>query len=96
MSVVIIGGDHLGQIPEKLEKMGFDEILHCTGRKISSSRSFRLTEDLDLVIVLTNYINHSLMKIIKREAKSKCITLLFAKRSWVSIYKAMAQRDLSF
>lgn len=33
MSVLVIGGDHLGKIPSKLEKAGFTQVIHVSGRK---------------------------------------------------------------
>jgi hypothetical protein len=32
MSVLIVGGDHLGSIPKELKKIGVDEIRHMNGR----------------------------------------------------------------
>ena len=37
MSVLIVGGDHLGSIPKELDKLGVNEVRHLTGR--SSQRS---------------------------------------------------------
>ncbi len=31
--MLIIGGDHLGQITKKLEGEGFKEVIHLNGRK---------------------------------------------------------------
>ena len=32
MSVLIVGGDHLGSIPKELDKLGVNEVRHLTGR----------------------------------------------------------------
>ena len=32
MSVLIVGGDHLGSIPKELKKIGVDDIRHMDGR----------------------------------------------------------------
>ena len=37
MSVLIVGGDHLGSIPKELKKIGVDDIKHMSGRNRSHS-----------------------------------------------------------
>lgn len=87
MSVVIIGGDRLGSIPKKLRLAGFDEIYRVSGRKRRKAQESCLPKDIDLVLVLTDYLNHNLMDTVKQEAKDRNIRLIFARRSWSSIYK---------
>ena len=91
MSLFIAGGDSLGKIIHKMRGLGFDNIIHLSGRKKSSSRNFQLPIKVDAVLILTDYINHSLMQKIKDEARSKDIKLFFAKRSWSSIYKKLEE-----
>lgn len=91
MSLFIAGGDGLGKITHKMKKIGFDDIIHFPGRKKSVYRNFQLPSEVEFVLVLTDYINHSLMQKIKDEARSKDIKLLFAKRSWSSIHKKLEE-----
>lgn len=91
MSLFIAGGDGLGKIKNKMKKLGFNDIIHFPGRRKSEHRNFQLPNEVDMVLVLTDYINHSLMQKIKDEARSKDVKLLFAKRSWSSIHKKLEE-----
>ncbi len=88
MTVTVIGGDHLGAIPDNLKENGYDQVKHLTGRKIKHvKRGF--PENCDLVLVLTDYVGTKLSRVIKTEAKKKEIPVIFARRSWSCIAKEM-------
>lgn len=84
-SLLIIGGDKLGNIPKKLEEEGFKEVIHLHGRNTQMTRK-EIPRNVDLILVLTDYINHNISKGIKRKAQKKEIPICFSKRSWSSIY----------
>lgn len=88
MSLMIVGADHLGGIEEKLSDIGFQEVFHVTGRKVQAVKK-EIPEKINLVLVLTDYINHNLAKVIKQKAKEQSLPICFAKRSWSSIYQAL-------
>ena len=94
MSIMIIGADNLGNIKDNVKDIGFTDIIHLSGRSKGDFRSFQLPIDIDMILVLTDYINHTAMKVVKREAKDKNIDVVFAKRSWASIYKKLEKRQL--
>jgi len=85
MSIVIVGGDHLGSIEEKLRSMGATELIHFTGRKAKHRNNIRLPRGAAFVIVLTDYVNHVTAVAVKDAAKSMDIPTIFAKRSWSSV-----------
>lgn len=85
-SLLIIGGDHLGKITQKLELEGFKEVIHINGRKTQMVRK-AIPCHVNLIIVLTDFINHNLSTAIKRKAQEKGIPIRFSKRSWSSIYE---------
>lgn len=89
MSVLIVGGDHLGSIPRELAKLGATRIVHLSGRDQSGFRN-GLPESMDLIIVLCDYASHNITNRIKNLARSKSIPILFAKRSWSSIYQKLS------
>jgi len=89
--VFIIGGDTLGKLEHKIAELGFDDITHFSGRKKGVCRNFQLPRGVDMVLVLTDYVNHNLMQKVKVEARSKDIKLFFAKRSWSSINKKLEE-----
>lgn len=86
MSVLIVGGDGLGKIPEQLSQCGFDCIKHITGRKCQNCK---INQKPDMILVLTDYVGHNLCKTVKSKAKEREIPILFSKRSWACIYKKL-------
>jgi hypothetical protein len=87
-SLLIIGGDHLGNIPKKLEKFGYKEVVHLNGRKVQMVK-MKIPEHIDNILILTDYINHNLSTVIKQRAKELNIPISYAKRSWSSIYQVL-------
>lgn len=86
MSVLIVGGDHLGSIPKELDKIGVNDIKHLAGRSNQKMRN-SIPESMDFIIVLCDYVNHNLSHKIKEYASLKEIPVVYAKRSWSSIYQ---------
>ncbi|GAB6138848.1 DUF2325 domain-containing protein [Halanaerobaculum tunisiense] len=86
MSVLIVGGDRLGKIPERLSQCGFNCIKHISGRKCQNCR---VAQEMDMVLVLTDYIGHNLCEKVKAKAKAREIPVLFSRRSWARIYKKL-------
>jgi len=82
MSIVVIGGDSLGAIEKNLYAMGVTELVHISGRKVSDRRNINLPSATAFVLVLTDFINHNIVKSVKSMAKSQSIPMIFAKRSW--------------
>lgn len=91
MSVLVVGGDYLGNIPMQLEKAGFTEVLHLSGRKRSHLQN-EIPQKVDCVIVLTDFVNHSLATVIKEKCRCTGKKALFAKRAWSHIAKALEEK----
>ncbi|MGJ7922622.1 DUF2325 domain-containing protein [Neobacillus sp. LXY-4] len=87
-SLLIVGADHLGVIPDKLTSVGFDKVFHINGRKVQMVKK-ELPEQINCILVLTDYVNHNLSTVIKKRAKTQSIPIYYAKRSWSSIYNAL-------
>lgn len=81
MGITIIGGDSIERINCHLCKNGFCLIKHISGRK-NNHKCIDIPINSDLVLVFTDYINHSLCKHIKKETKRLGIKTIFTKRSW--------------
>ena len=81
-SLMIVGADHLGNIPKKLEGIGYNDIVHVNGRK-SQMVKYKIPEHVDVILILTDYINHNLSSVIKQKAKDIGIPIRFAKRFMV-------------
>ncbi|MHC4269063.1 MAG: DUF2325 domain-containing protein [Planctomycetota bacterium] len=91
MSVLIVGGDHLGSIPKELKKIGVDDIRHMNGRNRNVVKK-GMPMSMDLIIILHDYVNHNLAHVTKKQAKENNIPVVFARRSWSSIYKKLPHR----
>lgn len=85
MRILIVGGDDLGLIGKKLRECGVTEICHVTGRNCSHRKVCPIAQSVQLVLILTDYINHVTASNFKRAAKSRGIPLICAKRSWCAI-----------
>ena len=88
MSALIVGGDNLGCIPKELKKVGIDKVRHIDGRNRTVIKK-GMPVSMDIIIVLHDYINHNLATVVKRSARERNIPIIFAKRSWASIYKKL-------
>ncbi|ADU31736.1 DUF2325 domain-containing protein [Evansella cellulosilytica] len=87
-SLLIYGGDQLGSIPKQLENIGFHHILHIDGRKTRTVKK-EIPENVDLILILTDFINHNLAKKIKARAEKKDIPICYSRRSWCAIYQSL-------
>ncbi|NSL50244.1 DUF2325 domain-containing protein [Calidifontibacillus erzurumensis] len=92
-NLMIVGADHLGNISEKLMNYGVKNILHIDGRKVKMIKQ-NIPDYVDVVFVMTDYINHNLAKVIKQKAKSQDVPTYFVKRSWCSIFPVLEKCDV--
>jgi len=90
MSILVIGGDKLGNITQELSKRGFSDIQHISGRK-SGDKNIKIPCETDLVLVLIDFIGHALMNNIKKESKKHGVKITFSKRSWTHIESNILQ-----
>ncbi|HEY8463571.1 MAG TPA: DUF2325 domain-containing protein [Bacillota bacterium] len=88
MNIVIYGGDRLGKIPLLLKNHGFNLVKHVTGRKHSDLKT-NIPSHVSTVLVLTDYLSHSMLSDVKTTAKRKGLKTVFAKRSWSEIQKVI-------
>lgn len=88
MSILLIGGDKLGNIKDKLAEKGFKSIEHVTGRK-KSDKKIKISEKTDLVLVLVDYVGHKLSQTIKEQSRKYDVRIAFTKRSWTSMEKTI-------
>jgi hypothetical protein len=91
-SLLVVGADHLGNITDKLMNSGFKEIIHLDGRKVNMVKR-EIPEHIDIIFVMTDYINHNLAKVIKQKAKNQAKPIYFVKRSWSSIHQVIQKME---
>jgi hypothetical protein len=82
MTVLVVGADRLGNIPEKLQEEGAKEIIHWSGRS-KSYLNKTIPKKVDMVILFWDFLNHNLMSNIKHQAKAAGIPVVFSKRSLI-------------
>ena len=87
MSILLIGGDKVTTIKNRLNELGVSKINHWDARKKSSACKKAIPHDTQCVIMLTSYLNHNAMKHFKSEAKKKQIPLICAKSSANCVYE---------
>jgi len=87
-SILVVGGDRLGGIVDFLQQQGYQEIHHVTGRK-NSQTGVKIPSGTQMILVLTDYVNHNLAKTVKNQAKERELPIVFCKRSCVAIAKAL-------
>ncbi|WP_102345505.1 DUF2325 domain-containing protein [Bacillus sp. Marseille-P3661] len=92
-NLMIVGADHLGNITEKLREHGVKNVFHVDGRKVNMVKR-DIPVDIDVVFVMTDYINHNLAKMIKQKAKNQEVPTYYVKRSWCSIFQAIQKCDI--
>ena len=90
MSILVIGGDNLGNITEKLIQNGFGDIEHITGRK-KDAKNFKIPRNIDLVMVLVDFVGHQLTKIVKEESRRSDVKIAYSKRSWIHMEKKIQE-----
>ncbi|WZL73459.1 DUF2325 domain-containing protein [Clostridiaceae bacterium 35-E11] len=80
MTALIVGGDRLGNIPDLLSAKGIHKYIHWSGRK-KGMRNREVPTNVDMVIVLYDFIEHNLATIIKKQSKNMDVPCIFAKRA---------------
>jgi len=89
MCILVIGADHLGDIENNLKSMGCQSLTHVKGRNYLHRRSLQIPKGTDLVLVMTDFVNHNISCSIREKAKSLSIPIIFSKRSWSYIFKKL-------
>lgn len=83
MSLLILGGDKIKPIREVLADLGVDNIIHWTARnqKRGRKKDKVIPISVDMVLMLTNFLNHNSMKHYRAEAKAKGLPVVYATRN---------------
>jgi hypothetical protein len=81
MSILIVGGDKIDSLNQKLTDSGATRITHWTARKKNVTKR-DIPKHIDIAVLFTDFINHSVARKIKTEVKKRGIPAFFCKRSW--------------
>ncbi len=80
MRAVIVGGDYIKQIEKAFAGKGVTRVEHWTGRKNGDLKK-TLPCDTRLVILLCDYVSHSLAKKVRDDADRQGLPVIYCRRS---------------
>lgn len=89
---VVVGADRLGSIPELLKEHNIAIAQHISGRDPSHQKKVcQLPSGTDLLILLTDFLGHNVMKAFRAAAQRSGIRVLACRRSVCSMKQALNQ-----
>ncbi len=86
MSVLIIGGDDIISIKAVLNSLGVEKITHWNGRKNFGTKAKNIPIGTDYLLMMTDFINHNMMKKYKKLAKKGGVSIVCTRRSVSCVY----------
>jgi hypothetical protein len=95
LNAVVVGADRLGNIPDVLNGHNIRITHHVSGRDPSHQRrSLQLPIDTGLVILLTDFLGHNVMKAFRQAAQKSGARVLACRRSVGAVQQALKQCGL--
>lgn len=95
LNAVIVGADRLGNIPDLLGSHNIRIIGHVSGRDPSHQRrTLSLPSGTELVILLTDFLGHNVMKSFRQAAQRSGARVMACRRSVCAVQQALEQSGL--
>lgn len=95
LSAVVVGADRLGNIPELLKGHNIAITHHISGREPAhQKKTLQLPSGTHLVILLTDFLGHNVMKTFRHAAQRAGIRVVACRRSVCSMRQALRQCGL--
>jgi hypothetical protein len=94
-SVLIVGGDQVASIKQLLTNHGVDHINHWSGRKAGDSNKV-IPQDTKMIVLITNWISHSITHKIKRSALSRGIKVIYTPNGSQALQNRLQKLDADF
>jgi hypothetical protein len=95
LNAVIVGADRLGNIPDLLKDNNIAIRQHISGRDPSHQKKApQLPSGTQLVILLTDFLGHNVMKTFRHAAQRSGIQVVACRRSVCSMQQALRQCGL--
>ena len=92
VSAVVVGADRLGNIPDLLKGHNIAIRHHISGRDPShQKKTLQLPSGTELLILLTDFLGHNVMKTFRTAAQKAGIRVLACRRSVCSMKQALNQ-----
>ena len=94
LSAVIVGADRLGNIPDLLRRHNISILQHVSGRDPAhQKKSMQLPSGTQLVILLTDFLGHNVMKSFRCAAGQRGVPVLACRRSVCAMQHALEQKN---
>jgi len=94
-NAVIVGADRLGNIPHLLSEHNIRITHHVSGRDASHQRrTMQLPTGTEMVILLTDFLGHNVMKAFRQAAHKSGIRVLACRRSVCALKQALDECGL--
>ncbi|MCD8504324.1 MAG: DUF2325 domain-containing protein [Burkholderiaceae bacterium] len=95
LNAVVVGADRLGNIPDLLGSHNIRIIHHVSGRDPSHQRrTLQLPSGTELVILLTDFLGHNVMKSFRQAAQRSGAKVMACRRSVCAMKQALEQSGL--
>ena len=95
LNAVIVGADRLGNIPDLLGTHNIRIIHHVSGRDPSHQRrTLQLPSGTQLVILLTDFLGHNVMKSFRQAAQRSGARVMACRRSVCAMQQALENSGL--
>ncbi|MFT0850715.1 DUF2325 domain-containing protein [Achromobacter sp. F4_2707] len=93
VSAVVVGADRLGNIPDVLKGHNIAIMQHISGRDPAhqKKKSLQLPSGTELLILLTDFLGHNVMKTFRSAAQRAGVRVLICRRSVCSMKQALEQ-----
>lgn len=92
VSALVVGADRLGNIPDLLKDHNIAIRQHISGRDPAHQKKTpQLPSGTDLVILLTDFLGHNVMKTFRAAAQRSGIRVMACRRSVCSVKQALDQ-----
>lgn len=92
VNAVVVGADRLGNIPDLLKGHNIAIRQHISGRDpVHQKRTLQLPSGTELLILLTDFLGHNVMKTFRAAAQRAGIRVLACRRSVCSMKQALNQ-----
>lgn len=92
VSAVIVGADRLGNIPNLLQLHNIKIKQHISGRESAhQKKTLSLPNGTELLILLTDFLGHNVMKAFRSAAQRSGIKVLACRRSVCSVKAVLAK-----
>src|SRR3982750_4092428 len=94
MTALIVGGDYIKTLRRELLARGLRRVEHWDGRQSRSPKRI-IPGDARLVVILYDYVSHSVSNALKQQAHKQGVPLVFCRNSMPELRKKLESVELS-